>query len=194
MLRVPGHCREITAACLVAQNLSGRLLVGLRWWNRIKDDGSSEWVYESHPNAAKRVPAMNSRIFWGGLYGAMVAWLSVGLLALLTIDVQWLLVCVTALSLTGANVTGYTRCSQQASAGGSSSGGGGGSGSGGVGGLSGLGAAGSVMALPGVLPAITSSISNSIFGMGATGGGGGGGGSSSAGGGLEGDVNGETVV
>ena len=152
----------------VAQNLSGRLLVGLRWWNRIRDDGSSEWVYESHPNAAKRVPAMNSRIFWGGLYGAMVAWVSAGLLALLTFDVQWLLVCVTAVSLTGANVTGYTRCSQQASQGSGGGGGGGSGGSMGAGGLSGLGAAGSVMSLPGVLPAITTSISNSIFGGGAS--------------------------
>ena len=29
------------------KNVSGRLLVGLRWWNRIKDDGSNEWVFES---------------------------------------------------------------------------------------------------------------------------------------------------
>jgi len=151
---------EVSQQFLVLQNLSGRLLVGLRWWNRIKDDGTSEWVYEAHPNAEKRVPAMNSRIFWGGLYGAMIAWVSAALLALLTFDVQWLLVCITALALTGANVTGYTRCSQQAgAASGANQTAGGLSGMGG-----GLAGAAGLAALPGVLPAITNSISNSIFG------------------------------
>jgi hypothetical protein len=29
------------------KNVSGRLLVGLRWWNEIKEDGESVWVFES---------------------------------------------------------------------------------------------------------------------------------------------------
>merc|ERR1711971_1139108 len=29
------------------KNVTGRLLVGLRWWNHVKDDGSSEWKFES---------------------------------------------------------------------------------------------------------------------------------------------------
>lgn len=29
------------------KNVTGRLLVGLRWWNRVKEDGSSEWVFEA---------------------------------------------------------------------------------------------------------------------------------------------------
>lgn len=27
--------------------LLGRLLVGLRWWNYVDDDGKSHWVYEA---------------------------------------------------------------------------------------------------------------------------------------------------
>lgn len=30
-----------------SQNVSGRLLVGLRWWNQVDDDGKSHWVFES---------------------------------------------------------------------------------------------------------------------------------------------------
>lgn len=30
--------------------MTGRLLVGLRWWNQIDEDGKSHWVFE-----AKRV-------------------------------------------------------------------------------------------------------------------------------------------
>ncbi len=29
------------------KNVSGRLLVGLRWWNEIKEDGTNEWIFES---------------------------------------------------------------------------------------------------------------------------------------------------
>jgi hypothetical protein len=29
------------------KNISGRLLVGLRWWNETTQDGQSVWVFES---------------------------------------------------------------------------------------------------------------------------------------------------
>jgi hypothetical protein len=29
------------------KNVSGRILVGLRWWNKIKEDGTNEWMFES---------------------------------------------------------------------------------------------------------------------------------------------------
>ena len=29
------------------KNVSGRILVGLRYWNEIKQDGSEVWVYEN---------------------------------------------------------------------------------------------------------------------------------------------------
>ena len=29
------------------KNVTGRLLVGLRWWNKIDEDGVSQWVFES---------------------------------------------------------------------------------------------------------------------------------------------------
>lgn len=29
------------------KNITGRLMVGLRWWNYVDDNGISHWVYES---------------------------------------------------------------------------------------------------------------------------------------------------
>lgn len=29
------------------KNVTGRLMVGLRWWNYVDDEGISHWVYES---------------------------------------------------------------------------------------------------------------------------------------------------
>lgn len=32
---------------LYLQNITGRLMVGLRWWNQVDDDGRNHWVFES---------------------------------------------------------------------------------------------------------------------------------------------------
>ena len=37
----------LSADFWTVKNISGRLLVGLRWWNYIDEDGKSQWVYES---------------------------------------------------------------------------------------------------------------------------------------------------
>jgi hypothetical protein len=31
----------------MTKNISGRILVGLRWWNEIKEDGTEVWIFES---------------------------------------------------------------------------------------------------------------------------------------------------
>lgn len=32
---------------MLAKNVAGRILVGLRFWNQVDDDGESYWVFES---------------------------------------------------------------------------------------------------------------------------------------------------
>ncbi|KFP27040.1 Golgi apparatus membrane protein TVP23 B, partial [Colius striatus] len=29
------------------KNVTGRLMVGLRWWNQVDDDGRSHWIFEA---------------------------------------------------------------------------------------------------------------------------------------------------
>jgi len=55
------------------KNVSGRLLVGLRWWNKVNEDGSSKWVFNSSPNK-QNFSEFDSTIFWGGLYGSTAVW------------------------------------------------------------------------------------------------------------------------
>jgi hypothetical protein len=31
----------------MTKNISGRILVGLRWWNEVKEDGNEVWIFES---------------------------------------------------------------------------------------------------------------------------------------------------
>jgi len=43
----------LVTSCLLAadfwytKNVAGRLLVGLRWWTKFKEDGTEEWIYET---------------------------------------------------------------------------------------------------------------------------------------------------
>ena len=31
----------------MTKNIAGRILVGLRWWNEVKEDGTEVWIFES---------------------------------------------------------------------------------------------------------------------------------------------------
>eukprot|EP00826_Nyctotherus_ovalis_P041714 TRINITY_DN4243_c0_g3_i11.p2 TRINITY_DN4243_c0_g3~~TRINITY_DN4243_c0_g3_i11.p2 ORF type:complete len:106 (+),score=20.86 TRINITY_DN4243_c0_g3_i11:94-411(+) len=35
----------------LVKNVTGRILVSLRWWNRINEKGENEWVYEGPPRS-----------------------------------------------------------------------------------------------------------------------------------------------
>ena len=54
------------------KNVSGRLLVGLRWWNYVKEDGATEWVFEAARQVDIRL--LDERLFWWGLYVPAAAW------------------------------------------------------------------------------------------------------------------------
>ncbi|KAF1792705.1 Ribose-phosphate pyrophosphokinase, N-terminal domain [Phytophthora cactorum] len=95
------------------KNVTGRLLVGLRWWNKINEDGTSEWVFESHEDMTEIDP-LDSRVFWTGLYGAPALWIMLLIIAVLKFNVEWALIVVVGVALSGANIIGYTRCKKDA--------------------------------------------------------------------------------
>lgn len=95
------------------KNITGRLLVGLRWWARTRDDGSNEWHFESAP-AGRATSALDQRIFWWTLYATPVVWFMLASLALIRFNIDWLLVDLVAIGLTGANLYCYFKCSTDA--------------------------------------------------------------------------------
>ncbi|CAO3632402.1 unnamed protein product [Cunninghamella blakesleeana] len=95
------------------KNVSGRLLVGLQWWNEIQEDGSNKWVFES-ANPSKPVNSADSRLFWAALYGTPVLWLLFALSCIFTLKLSWLVIVVVAIVLNMANVIGYTQCDKDA--------------------------------------------------------------------------------
>lgn len=44
----------LSADFWTVKNITGRLLVGLRWWNYVDDAGASHWVFESRKVISKQ--------------------------------------------------------------------------------------------------------------------------------------------
>lgn len=95
------------------KNVSGRLLVGLRWWSYVKEDGSNEWIFESLEDMAEITQA-DSRMFWGGLYLSPVCWFLLLIVGVLRLQFQYLPIVIAALVLNIANIIGYIKCSSSA--------------------------------------------------------------------------------
>ncbi|XP_040293476.1 Golgi apparatus membrane protein TVP23 homolog B-like [Bufo gargarizans] len=92
------------------KNITGRLLVGLRWWNQVDDDGKSHWVYESRKTGKKISSEAESRIFWLGLISCPIIWVIFAFSALFSFNVKWLAVVIMGVTLQGANLYGYIKC------------------------------------------------------------------------------------
>lgn len=104
----------ISADFWVVKNVTGRLLVGLRWWNDVSEEGEG-WRFESLDEGQRAVNVTDRAVFWGGLVGNVAGWVLLTVATLFRID-SWpyLLVCGIALLMGASNLYGYFKCSAEA--------------------------------------------------------------------------------
>lgn len=95
------------------KNVSGRLLVGLRWSNFVEDDGTSRWHFQSFEEG-RFIHPTDSNIFWLGLFVPAGVWVLLAFGAILTFKLMWMLLILVALSLNMINVVGYVKCKRGA--------------------------------------------------------------------------------
>lgn len=98
----------LSADFWIVKNITGRLLVGLRWWNYVDDNGESHWVFEAGNQG--RISAQESRLFWLALILAPVMWVIFLITALFGLKFKWMVPVFIALALNGANLYGYIKC------------------------------------------------------------------------------------
>ena len=91
------------------KNVSGRILVGLRWWNEVREDGTEVWIFES--DHEKRATSIDTTLFWGSLYIAPAFWGVFLIIELIGLSLIWFLVCLISFVLTFSNMVGYYKCS-----------------------------------------------------------------------------------
>lgn len=98
------------------KNITGRLLVGLRWWNHVDDEGKSHWIYESRQNNPKDPNQLvvestsEARIFWMALIVSQLIWSMFFIISLFTFKFKWLTIIVVAFTLNGSNLFGFLKC------------------------------------------------------------------------------------
>ena len=107
----------ITVVLLVAadfwytKNISGRILVGLRWWNTFdQNTQENKWTFESK-NEIKE-SNMDRRTFWFSLYGFTGIWAILFIWECIRLNFTWAFLCLISLAISGINVVGFFRCSK----------------------------------------------------------------------------------
>ncbi|XP_039069232.1 Golgi apparatus membrane protein-like protein ECHIDNA [Hibiscus syriacus] len=98
----------------VVKNVSGCILVRLRWWNEINEQGESIWRFQClDQESLARINQKDSWLFWWTLYLNAVAWGIFGIFSVVRLEVDYLFVAV-CFSLAIANIIGFTKCRKDA--------------------------------------------------------------------------------
>lgn len=93
------------------KNITGRLLVGLRWWNYVDDAGLSHWVFEARKESEQhKISPVESRVFWTTLFLFPILWVVFFFVSLFGLKFKWFVVVCIGLALNGANLYGYIKC------------------------------------------------------------------------------------
>ncbi|KAI1301595.1 Golgi apparatus membrane protein TVP23 -like protein B [Halotydeus destructor] len=104
------------------KNVTGRLMVGLRWWNFIDEEGNSHWVFENKYAREQQdeskmskanepgVNAADSSLFWSALILSPILWFFFLLVSIFRLNVQWFMIVSLAVVLSFSNLYGYFRC------------------------------------------------------------------------------------
>uniref|UniRef100_A0A1I8AL29 Golgi apparatus membrane protein TVP23 homolog n=1 Tax=Steinernema glaseri TaxID=37863 RepID=A0A1I8AL29_9BILA len=91
------------------KNVTGRLLVGLRWWNFVDGEGRNHWKFECSKEP-ERYDATERRIFWFALILGPALWFMLVVIAFLTFKWEWMVVAFLGFAMNGLNLYGYLRC------------------------------------------------------------------------------------
>ena len=100
----------------VTKNVTGRILVGLRWWNHVGPNGENAWRFESLEEGQREVHRGDSSTFWGGMVISVLLWGFLGFISLLKFSFDYLLLVFIAIALGFSNLYGYYKCSKDAQA------------------------------------------------------------------------------
>eukprot|EP00775_Hariotina_reticulata_P012116 gene12116-12255_t len=96
------------------KNVTGRLLVGLRWWNEGNSETGNAWRFESLAEGQRVINPHESRWFWVVVWATPGIWALLCLSALLGLDWGYLLIPIIGVILGGSNLIGYLKCSKDA--------------------------------------------------------------------------------
>ena len=93
----------------IVKNVSGRYLVGMRWWNGEEGDTAEQWFFESTLNFSAD-SEIDANVFWGGMMVSTGFWGVLLFVKMLSFSVFWGMLVFIAFSLNATNLYGYYLC------------------------------------------------------------------------------------
>ena len=93
----------------LVKNVTGRILVGLRWWSKIDDSGKETWYFESL-GELRETNRTDSLVFWVACYAIPIIWLIFAMTSVFSLRFSQLTICMIGGGLAGVNLLGYIRC------------------------------------------------------------------------------------
>jgi len=93
--------------------VSGRRLVGLRYWNQVDEDGESYWVFESR-DPSRPANAIDSRMFWIALYTFPILWFGLLIISFIKLNLSFVPINILALVFNITNAVGFTYADRDA--------------------------------------------------------------------------------
>ena len=107
-------CFVAIACCAVCdfwtvKNISGRFLVGLRWWSFIDEEGNEKWVFESR-NSETKLNALDSTVFWYSQVSTTVFWALFIFWEIIRFKLFWCILTLICFGLSFTNLYAYYQC------------------------------------------------------------------------------------
>ena len=75
------------------KNVTGRLLVGLRWWSDFDEKGKQLWKFESYDMDYEANP-VDKTFFWTSQFAATGTWAFFFVIKILSFSVFWVKICL----------------------------------------------------------------------------------------------------
>ena len=92
----------------VTKNIAGRQLAALRWYTKLDESNKETWCFESSQN---RSPATcNKMVFWFGQLFAIVFWLIIVFINIITLSTFWVFLAVFCEVLLICNFVFFLEC------------------------------------------------------------------------------------
>ncbi|KAH7650050.1 FAM18-like protein [Cryptosporidium bovis] len=95
------------------KNVTGRILIRMRWWYEISKDGETIWMFETDNQSETKNGGSSSAdksIFWGVTYIWTFIWISIFILQVVSFKLKWMSLSIIAITLSFTNLIGYTKC------------------------------------------------------------------------------------
>ena len=91
------------------KNISGRILVGLRWWNKEDFIDEEGWILESYDIDIDS-SSVDKYVFWWALIANTGFWAVVFFFKFISLSFFWGILCFIGFGLNGLNLYGYYLC------------------------------------------------------------------------------------